>query len=76
MQNPKQPTSATYYSPLLDLQKSAPLTQHGYKNPVVPMRRRESTPGWLEGSKLVFPNFFPLSGRHISDTTPSWYRGY
>ena len=77
MQAPKQPTSSTYHSQLLDLQKSVPLSQLGYRNPVVPLRRRESTPGWLEGSKVAMPgNFFPLNGRLINDTTPTWYRGF
>ena len=76
MPNPKQRTSSTYYNPLLDLQKSVPLTQLGYKNPVVPLQRRESTPGWLEGTKVALPDFYPLNGRLINDTTPTWYRGY
>ena len=68
----RQPTSYSYYNPLLTLEKSVPLTQAGYKNPVVPMYRRTSTPGWLDGAKTAMPEY-PYNGRVVMDTQPSWY---
>ena len=70
----RQPTSYSYYNPLLTLEKSVPYTQMGYKNPVVPMYRRGSTPGWLDGSKVAMPEY-PYNGRNIVNTEPVWYGG-
>jgi hypothetical protein len=75
MSVPKQATSATYYNELTTLQKSVPLTQTGYKNPVVPAYRRASTPGWLTGELTALPDYFPQNGRVVTDTTPYWYSG-
>ena len=69
---PRQPTSYAYYNPLVSLEKSVPFTQTGYRNPVKPMTRRESTPGWLDGGKTAMPEY-PYNGRVIVDTSPTWY---
>ena len=71
----KSQTAQSYYSPLLDIQTSQPLMQHGYPNPVPIARRRIQTTGFLEGEMIAMPEY-PFNGRVILDTSPIEYRGY
>jgi len=58
-------TSRQYYAPLVETQKSTPLSHFGYPNRFWMPRERPTTAGWLTGDKLEFPrDVFEHSDRH------------